>query len=256
MSGLDFHSPSVFMVVVTVVMFYLAVVLRKKRRIAVLIDGISWVLPPFYFVVEYIAIRATTSQYYFLKQPMSDLGVTTCRAYTYPTATHIICSPYHLLINWANVLTGIAIFVGAICFHPLWPTTRKTTIATVLLVIFGLSNTLVGVIPVDINFIWHVLVGLPGMVMQIPALFLIANSSPHHCRSFRPGHLSVRLSLSYLCYSFASNPLRVSRAGFCSAYPTLPFISGLLLQQLYFGTISVEGTLGTFWRHEIGTLYT
>lgn len=219
-TGIVDYGPYISMSVVAIVALYLSLLLRKKRGVAVIIGTISWVATCFYFLIEYIAIRATTAPYSFLKQPMSDLGVTTCGTYTYPLASHAICSPYHELVNWANALTGIAIFVGAICFHRFWPSTRKTTVATVLLVVFGLSNTMAGVVPGDMNFILHTIVSLPSMLVQIPALFLIAISI----------HTTMpKLSAwTYVCAAFVTLSLLLI---FIQPFTGLP--GGLLQRILY-----------------------
>lgn len=147
--------------------------LRNKRAMTAKIGFICWIALSLYFVFEYIVIRATTSFYSIFAQPMSDLGVTICGRETYPLAPYEICSPYHLLMNWTFAITGIVIFVGAISLHQFWPNQRQTRIATFLLVIYGLSYTISGIFPADINFLWHTLGSLPGMVVQIPALMMI-----------------------------------------------------------------------------------
>jgi hypothetical protein len=107
---------------------------------------------------------------------MSDLGVTMRGTGTYPISSLEICSPYHLLMNWTFILTGIAIFVGALFLHQFWPVKRITRIATIFLVIFGLGYTISGIFPADVNFLWHTLPSIPGMMVQIPALILIGFS--------------------------------------------------------------------------------
>ncbi|GAA4919518.1 uncharacterized protein DUF998 [Stackebrandtia albiflava] len=143
----------------------------RPRRIA---GVLAWLLPLGYILVEVVAISAGTVPYDPSAQPMSDLGVTTCGTGTYPLADYPICSPLHDLVNWANVLAGTGIAAGAMWLRGTWPPGRRTTAATVLLVVFGLCNAIPGLIPADVDFVAHVAGTLPGMVVQIPALFLLA----------------------------------------------------------------------------------
>lgn len=223
MNNVNTNFSYIAMVAVTVVAFFLTLLLRKKHKLAVIIGSISWIATCFYFVVEYVAIRAVTVPYHFLEQPMSDLGVTTCGTYTYSFAPYMICSPYHLLINWANTLTGIAIFVGAISLNNFWPNTQKTKVATVLLIIFGISNTLAGVIPADVSFVWHTVGSIPGMFVQVPALSLIANA----IRKSMP-KLSV---WTYACASLTTLSLLLI---FIQPFTGLP---GGLLQRILYASV-------------------
>ncbi|WP_163581087.1 DUF998 domain-containing protein [Gracilibacillus saliphilus] len=168
------YTSYIWMAALTVISFLIVLLLRNQRTIIARIGFVSWISLSLYFVMEYIVIQATTAPYHFLEQPMSDLGVTSCGKNTYPLAPYEICSPYHLLMNWTFAVTGIVIFVGAIALHQFWPDNKKTSIATVLLVIFGLSYNISGIIPADINFLWHTLGSMPGMIVQIPALVLIS----------------------------------------------------------------------------------
>ncbi|QQK77110.1 DUF998 domain-containing protein [Salicibibacter cibarius] len=153
-----------------------ALLLRHQRAITAKIGFICWISLSVYFIIDYLVIQATTTPYNFLEQPMSDLGVTTCGTDTYVLSSLEICSPYHLLMNWTFTFTGIVIFVGAIFLHQFWQDNRKTRIATIFLIIFGFSYTMAGIFPADVNFLWHTLPSIPGMIVQIPALILIALS--------------------------------------------------------------------------------
>lgn len=126
--------------------------------------------------MEAMVIRAATAPYSFLKQPMSDLGVTVCGMDTYVLASYRICSPYHWLMNWTFFLTGLAIFIGAVFVYPLWPKKLSIKIATICLCIFGVSYGISGIVPADIHFNWHTLSALPGMIVQIPAMVLISKA--------------------------------------------------------------------------------
>ncbi|GAB6928948.1 hypothetical protein JCM10914A_29310 [Paenibacillus sp. JCM 10914] len=161
------------MVVVTIAVFLTMYLLRNHRKSMKKMGFISWIALSVYFLIEYIVIQRTTAPYQWLKQPMSDLGVTTCGPDTHPLASYVICSPGHLWMNWTFTLTGLCIIMGAIGLHSCWPASRQTRIATALWVVYGLSYTISGIIPADVNFLWHTLGSLPGMLVQIPALVLI-----------------------------------------------------------------------------------
>jgi len=170
------YIPYFFMAAVTIMAFCMALFLRHRHSIAAKIGFISWMSLIAYFIMEYIVIQMTAAPYNFLEQPVSDLGVTTCGTETYVLATYELCSPYHLLMNWTLTITGIAIFMGAICLHQFWPDRKLTRMATALLVIYGLTGTSAGIIPADMNFLWHTLGSLPAMVIQIPGLIFIGIS--------------------------------------------------------------------------------
>lgn len=160
------------MAVLTVIILYMTLLFRNRyelKRVGIA----TWILLSTYFIIEYIVIRATTAPYSLFQQPMSDLGVTSCGTKTYELAAYEICSPLHLLMNWTFTLTGIVIFVGAVFLQQYWPNKRQSRIATVLFVIFGLSYTISGIFPADVNFLLHTFISLPGMFVQIPALILI-----------------------------------------------------------------------------------
>ncbi|MCT1905375.1 DUF998 domain-containing protein [Oceanobacillus sojae] len=168
-----FHAAVMIIVGLTAV---LAIFLSRKSsgRQSILIGLISWIALSAYFMIEAIVIRATTAPYSFLNQPMSDLGVTACGTDTYVLASYTICSPYHWLMNWTFFLTGLFILIGAVLLYPLWPKVRSIKIASIFIGVFGVSYGISGIVPADINFYWHTITALPGMVVQIPAMILIS----------------------------------------------------------------------------------
>lgn len=166
----------ILMGILTVSMFIAALALKDKCEVTKIIGALFWIALSLYFIVELLIIRASTVPYNFLKQPMSDLGVTICGIDTYELAAYEICSPAHLTMNWTFTLTGIAVFTGAIFLHKFWPDNKKTKTATVLLVIFGVSYSFSGIFPADINFLVHTFASLPGMFVQIPALIIIGRA--------------------------------------------------------------------------------
>src|SRR5699024_6017482 len=95
------------MAYLAIIIFCVAFIYRRKYAVINNIVYISWISLIIYFIIEYFVIRATTTPYDYLVQPMSDLGVTTCGSGTYVLATYEICAPYHLLVNWTFTFTGI-----------------------------------------------------------------------------------------------------------------------------------------------------
>ncbi|GGP16477.1 DUF998 domain-containing protein [Oceanobacillus neutriphilus] len=169
----EFHAGAMIIVTLTAVLA-IFLVCKTSNRLSVLIGLISWIALSAYFIIEAIVIRATAAPYSFLNQPMSDLGVTACGTDTYLLASYTICSPYHWLMNWTFFLTGLFILIGAVLLSPLWPKVRSAKIANILIGVFGVSYAISGIIPADIDFYWHTLTALPGMVVQIPAMILIS----------------------------------------------------------------------------------
>lgn len=214
--------------------------LRKDKQQSVKIGLIAWIALSAYFFVEYLVIRATTAPYHFLMQPMSDLGVTICGKNTYVLATYDICSPYHLLMNWTFTFTGLAICAGAILLGPCWPKTRKMTIAIALLIIYGLSYSISGIFPADKYFLIHTLGSLPGMVVQIPALWLIIIV----IRNNMPALANWTL-FCLLCSTIALLLLFFQ--------PVFPGLPGGLLQRILYGSVFVwlPVTAVALWRKQV-----
>lgn len=154
----------------------ITLVLKKTHKIGIFVGVICWLLLSVYFLIEYVVIRASTTDYSVLKQPMSDLGVTACGKDTYLFATYEICSPYHPLMNLAFTLVGIVIFMGTLLLEDQFPKVRNIRLATVLFAIYGISFGISGIVPADSNFLVHTISALPGMFVQIPALLLIART--------------------------------------------------------------------------------
>lgn len=214
----------IFMGILTVTLLIATLALKDKYEITKIIGALSWIALSLYFIVEFLVIRASAAPYNLLKQPMSDLGVTICGIDTYELAVYEICSPAHLAMNWTFTLTGIAVFTGAIFLQRFWPDNKKTKTATVLLVIFGLSYSISGIFPADINFLVHTFASLPGMFVQIPALIIIGRSLKN---------IMPKLSKwTYLC--LAVNLLSLL---FIFLQPIFPELPGGLIQRALYASI-------------------
>lgn len=214
----------VLMGLLTIAVLGAALLLRNQHDFIKRIGMVSWISLSLYFFIEYIVIRASNVPFNILKQPMSDLGVTSCGTDTYELAAYEICSPYHMLMNWTFTLTGLVIFVGAIFLQQFWPSKRGTRVATVLLVIFGLSYAASGVFPADLNFLIHTFASLPGMLVQIPALILIG--------------LSIRTTMPKLSkWTFVCAFLSTLSLILLFFQPVIYDLPGGLLQRFLYGSV-------------------
>ncbi|KMS83201.1 hypothetical protein ACZ91_54405 [Streptomyces regensis] len=166
----------------------LCVALRRRPAARTIVGALAWTLGIAYFAVELPAVAASAAPYDPLVQPMSDLGVTTCGTGTYPLADYAICSPWHDAVNWAFLLSGLVVALGAWCLHPVGARpgahrSRRSILAATLLVTWGLSMASSGLFPADTHFWTHTLLAVPGMVVHIPALLVLRAA----LRDARPG---------------------------------------------------------------------
>lgn len=230
--------PYFLMALLTIIVICVTFLIRHQRTKIAKIGFICWISLSVYFIIDYIVIQTTTAPYSFLSQPMSDLGVTTCGTDTYVISSVEICSPYHLLMNWTFTFTGIAIFVGALFLHQFWPDRRKIKIATIFLFMFGLSYTIAGVFPADVNFLWHTLPSIPGMIVQIPALIFIG--------------LSIRKEMPKLSiWTFICALVTTSALILMSLQPFVDLFG--LLQRILYGSVYLWMTITAIalWRKKL-----
>ncbi|MFP7484395.1 DUF998 domain-containing protein [Priestia filamentosa] len=229
-----FLMAGIFILIICTIFFA-----RKQHVVLKKVGFICWISLLFYFLIEYIVIRASTVSYSFFQQPMSDLGVTTCGKNTYILASYEICSPYHLLMNWTFTITGLVILTGSIGLHQFWPYKQKTKIATALLITFGISYSISGIVPANLHFLWHTLSSFPGMIVQIPALLIIGIS----IRKARP-----KLALwTFFCSSVTTISLLL-----ILLLPLFPELPGGLLQRTLYGSVYLwmAATALVLWRKE------
>ena len=108
-----------------------------------------------------------------MRQVVSALGITTCDGEPNPVIGGIVCSPWHPLMNWTFTVSGMAIAFGAVCLRARLPAERRVTVSMWMIAAIGLSYTTSGFIPADIDLLWHTVLALPGMFLQIPAWLLL-----------------------------------------------------------------------------------
>lgn len=172
--------PYLLMVFASIAALLLAWSIRALPRVSLVIGSLAWISLAAYPVGEFYVMRASTVPYDPLQQPMSDLGVTICNEQPYSLAVAEVCSPEHMLMNWFFVFLGVAIAIGAICLHRQWPPGRRANAVTVLWVIYGCSSVMAGAVPADVHFLGHTFLSVPGMIVQIPALLLLAGIVREH----------------------------------------------------------------------------
>ncbi len=120
-----------------------------------------WLLRPLYVATEVVVAAATTGGYRFADDTVSDLGAVGCDA--------SYCSPRHDVMNGSFVVFGVLLALGAVLLAP-----RIGRVATVLLVVSGMSSVGVGLAPVDQDAGLHTLVATPLFVAQPVALLVLA----------------------------------------------------------------------------------
>lgn len=135
------------------------------------LGAVLWLLRPTYIVVELFVASATTGDYRFADDTVSDLGAVGCS----PAS----CSPRHELMNGTFVGVGLLLALGAVLLA-----VRLGPAVTVLLVIAGLSSVATGLAPVDENAMLHTLAATPLFVCQPLALLFLA-------RALRTAHVRL-----------------------------------------------------------------
>lgn len=112
----------------------------------------GWVHPGYSWSTDYI----------------SDLGNTACGQFAVPHDTKVfVCSPRHLEMNAAFVVTGVLVVVGALLLRRMWPATRHARTATWLFVVAGAGKMVVGLVPENTRIGLHLLGALNVPVMCV-----------------------------------------------------------------------------------------
>ncbi|WP_199036911.1 DUF998 domain-containing protein [Glycomyces salinus] len=156
----------------------------RRGKAARAVGIASWLALAAYIPLELAVVNASAVPYDPMRQVVSALGVTTCDSEPNPVVGDVVCSPWHPLMNWTFTLTGMAIAVGALCLRAQLPAERRVTVAAWMLAGIGLSYTTSGFIPADLDLLWHTILALPGMFLQIPAWILLARALRGHRTAF------------------------------------------------------------------------
>ena len=224
-----------FLLVCVLLLLAAFFIAKRGSRVSDTAGFMSWILLIFYFPVEWIVTSRMISTYSFMNQPMSDLGVERCMSHAYSLAPYHICSPLSGLMNITFIVTGILIALGAVLLHRFFGEGTGVRIATGMWIVYGLGYSISGIFPADINFAVHTIFSLPGMVLQIPAMIIIAKS----IRDRMPG-FSV---WTYICMGLSALSLVVILIGFAPG----------LMQRLLYGFVWLWMIVGAIilWRTDI-----
>lgn len=120
-----------------------------------------------------VASRWSAGDYDLTVNTISDLGAVSCTTIGAAYGPVEVCSPWHALMNGAFVVIGAALALGALLASRDLASRRTTWVASLLLVISGVSSLAVGLVPLDSRPEAHTLVALPVFVAQPIALLLL-----------------------------------------------------------------------------------
>lgn len=131
--------------------------------------GWAWIAAAVISVgVEVAAALRSPVPYSFVRQAISDLGMTTCGSVdVYLGGPVEVCSPWWGVVAAGWVSTGLLIAVGAWALHRVLGLGRA---AAWLLGVAGLLYSAVGAVPADVNVGLHALLGVLGFVVQNVAM--------------------------------------------------------------------------------------
>jgi hypothetical membrane protein len=129
-----------------------------------------WVATLEYFVVQYVVAANWPSPYSPLRNPISDLGNTSCGVYD----GRQVCSPQHLLMNLAFMGLGVLMVVGAPLIHQEFRERPLAALGFCGMAIAGLGTFLVGLSPENVNHTVHVLGAAGPFVVGNVALIILS----------------------------------------------------------------------------------
>ena len=116
----------------------------------------AWVLAAQFFVAQLVVASAWPRPFSLMSDYISDLGNTACA--NYPAGVdHLVCSPWHAVMNASFLTLGVTMIVGAVLARTAFPPGWVRTLAMVLFVLAGLGVMLVGIYPENTDNARHVL---------------------------------------------------------------------------------------------------
>ncbi len=138
------------------------------------VGGVLLLTQPLVIAVQLlVATRWTAGDYDHLVNTISDLGAVSCTTIGAAYGPVAVCSPWHALLNGAFVVIGAFLALGAALVSRDLAGRRTTWLASLLLVVSGVSSLAVGLAPLDSHPEAHTLVALPVFVAQPIALLLL-----------------------------------------------------------------------------------
>ncbi|HTP20592.1 MAG TPA: DUF998 domain-containing protein [Solirubrobacteraceae bacterium] len=135
-----------------------------------LLGPVIWVATVEYFVVQYVVASQWPTPYSLLRNPISDLGNTSCGVYD----GRPVCSPQYRLMNLAFMGLGLLIAVGAPLIHQEFRERRLARLGFCGMVIAGLGTVLVGLSPENVNHTFHVIGAAGPFLVGNIALIILA----------------------------------------------------------------------------------
>lgn len=117
----------------------------------------AWITVLICLLAQVATEAAMRTPYSFLRDAISDLGVTTC--------TPQICSPWYWMVDGSFVVLGLCLVLGGWLSHVSAPRLWwGSWAATVGLSVGGLGMAVVGLVPENVHFAVHVAGALAGLI--------------------------------------------------------------------------------------------
>ena len=176
-----------------------------------------WVATLEYFVVQYVVATNWPSPYSLLRNPISDLGNTSCGLYD----GRQVCSPQYPLMNLAFVGLGVLMVVGAPLIHQEFRERRLATLGFCGMAIAGLGTVLVGLAPENVNLTVHVFGAAGPFVVGNVALVILSCTLMMSMSVRVVTGLSGGIGLLGLCFFALGVDLGLGQGGMerVAAYP-------------------------------------
>lgn len=151
-------------------------------RAAAVVGGATWVVAVLQFAAAHVVTAsAWDPPYSWLHNHSSNLANTQCGIFAVPNGSPgYVCSPLHELMNGSFVLTGMLVIVGAILLWRVWPSSRLTDTALLLLIVMALGKILMGLTPENANIGLHLMGSLNVPLGSIAVLLLSVVISHGH----------------------------------------------------------------------------
>ena len=117
---------------------------------------LAWLLAAQFFVAQLVVATAWPRPFSLMSDYISDLGNTACA--NYPVGVdHLVCSPWHAVMNASFLTLGVTMMVGAVLTRAAFPPGWVRTLAMVLFILAGLGVMVVGLYPENTDNARHVL---------------------------------------------------------------------------------------------------
>ena len=141
-----------------------------------------WILTVEYFVSQWIVATNWSTPYSLLRNPISDLGNTSCGIY----AGRQVCSPLHNLMNLSLIVLGVVMILGAPLIYQEFRERPLNLVGFICMAIAGLGTLLVGVFPENIAHTPHTIsAGGPFLVGNLALVILsVALDLPRAARIY------------------------------------------------------------------------